>query len=146
MRHTEAERRKMKAELRSEIRACEENIDGWNEQIRALNHKIEQQREIERQYTTMRSEIENVKARKRSKVSITEVYQGNVKFLCGYSARIYEFLDGQRAVRAGEYIEDASTRMENEINANQIKIEELRSQIARCNRQIDTLENRLRRI
>lgn len=141
---TEADRLERRRRICSAIRNCEEQIEGWSREITKLREKIEEQSQMEREYTAMQSEVEDSKNRKWNKISNMEGYEEKVKFFGGYKIRMQDFLDGQRAERSGEYMRDANCRMREEIGTNQRKVEELERKIARSSEQIYSLESELR--
>lgn len=141
---TEADRLERRRWICSAIRNCEEQIEGWSREITKLREKIEEQSQMEREYTVMQSEVEDSKNRKWNKISNMEGYEEKVKFFGGYKVRMQDFLDGQRAESSGEYMRDATCRMREEIGTNQRKLEELERKIARGSEQIRSLESELR--
>lgn len=142
----QAERDAQRAALRTEIRNRENAIDGLEEEIRRMSQIVERQRAAKGRYENMCSQIECAKERKKGSVREIETYGRNVKFLDGYQSRMYDFLSGQRAAGSREYVEDALIRMQNEINTNEQKIEELRAGIRQHNRSIEELLGRMGRI
>ena len=142
----QAERDAQRAALRTEIRNRENAIDGLEEEIRRISQIVERQRAAKGRYENLCNQVECAKERKKGSVRGIETYGRNVKFLDGYQSRIYDFLSGQRAAGNREYVEDALIRMQNEINANEQKMEELCAGIRQHNRSIEELMKRMGRI
>ena len=144
MRQTETERREAERwAIQAQIRECENTINELNGEFGKLNQKIEMQQEAKNRYDNMCIQVEEAKARKRGSTRGIEPYVRNVKFLYGYQSRMYEFLDGQRAVRNQRYMEDVVERMINAINANVQRREELKSQMVECHDKIAKLCRKL---
>ena len=53
MNRNDAEREELQREIRSQIRVCEDQIEEWSGQIARLNEKIDQQKQLEREYAAM---------------------------------------------------------------------------------------------
>lgn len=133
-------------DIQSEIREWKKCAETSRQQAWELERIIEEQKEAKRKYENICYSLERFQQKRKEDVKNLELYTKHIKFLYGYQAKNYEIFEGTKALKVKEHIETTTMMINDEIMANQQRLEELENQYIQSNYQIDLLEKRMREI
>ena len=117
-----------RSQLRSQISGLENELKICNTQISSLKSKLEQQRAMKGLFEERCTDLDTEKAAKSVCMQNVEPYRANLKFDLGYTDVMNDLLHGSTAQSYSGYSQETSQFMQMEINENQTKLEELRTE------------------
>lgn len=126
-----------KSYYRDRIAGAEESISAKNKEIDNLESKIESQEDARDKFTSMWSDFEEQRNNKKNGMPQLTQYQENIKLAKKYADEMGDILEGKGASNYEQDMNDTVEAMQDEINKNYEKIDDL-------NREISELEEDIR--
>ena len=123
-----AEKERKRNELQGQIDDLNRQINSYESQISSLQFKLDQQRAIKMLFDGKKENLDMEKAAKCVYTERVAQYADNLTFAYGYAEMMEDYICGNTARTYQSYCEKIDMFMQNEINENRAKLEELQGE------------------
>ena len=121
----EAAKERKRKELRNQIETLNRQINSYENQISSLELKLEHQRAVKMLFDGRNTDLDIEKAAKSVYTQNAAQYMNYLKFAYGYTEVMEDCIGGNTARTYQNCSEETNMFMQNEINENQAKLEEV---------------------